>query len=114
MAFYDEMAALALEMLAEFGTDAQLISSGPVTASFDKATGRPKPSTPTTKTLRVVTGPREVLDEEARRVVRTVATLLVEPRRGDKLVIAGQPLVVCNVTVIAPVGTPIVCFAEVA
>lgn len=114
MAFYDDMAALAVEMLAEFGIDAQLISSGPVTASFDKATGRPKPSTPTTTTVRVVTGPREVLDEEGRRVVRTVATLLVEPRTGDKLVIAGQPLVVGNVTVIAPVGTPIVCFAEVA
>jgi len=115
MSFYDEMAALAVEMLEEFGGDAHLIRSAPESARFDKATGRPlRAPQPTSTPVRAVVGPQEVTADDGRKDTRTIATLLVEPLRGDKLVMGSQTWVVGDVQRIAPIGTPIVFFAEVA
>lgn len=115
MGFSQEMAALAVEMLDEFGGPAQLVSSAPAAPSFDKATGRPTAAAaPASTPVRAVVGPQEVETDDGRKETRTIATLLVEPRRGDKLVMGTQTWVVGNVTRIAPIGTPIVFFAEVS
>jgi hypothetical protein len=113
--FYDEMAALAAEMLEEFGGPAQLIRSAPTTAAFDKVAGRPTVvAAPVTVPVRAVVAPQAFETDDGRKDTRTVATLLVEALRGDKLVMGTQTWIVGNVTKIAPIGTPIVFFAEVS
>lgn len=115
MAFYEEMAALAVEMLAEFGGPAQLTRSAPTTGAFDKTTGRPTGSAaPTSVAVTTVVAPQAFETEDGRKEVRTVATMLTQPNHGDKLTMGSQVWIIGNVTKIAPIGTPIVFFAEVA
>ena len=115
MTLSDELAAVARDMLDEFGARAQLIGRAPAAARFDKVTGRPLPgSAPMVREVRAVVSPQEVLDEDGRRVTRSVATLLERPTSGDTLSMGPQLWTVGRVTTIAPQGTPIIYRAEVS
>lgn len=115
MTFYEDMAALAVEMLEEFGGDAQLVRAAPAPDAFDKRTGRATPApAPQTIPARAVVGPQTVRADDGRTDTRTIATLIVEPLRGDQLILGSQTWVVGDVTRVAPIGTPIIFFAEVS
>lgn len=115
MSFYDNMAALAIRMLDKFGGDAQLVRSAPASEAFNKRAGRPSGSPSSTAIpVKAVVGPQDVTTDDGRIVTRTVATLLVEAQRGDKLTMGGSSWLVGNVTRIAPIGQPIIYLAEVS
>ena len=96
--FYEDMAAVAIGLLADFGVDGQLVRSAPKSAYFEKATGRelPRPG-PTIIPVRAATGPQSVELVEGRTVTRATATLLVEPLRGDQLLLGARTWVVDSV-----------------
>lgn len=87
MTFYEEMAALAAEMLDEFGAPGVLVRSGPSVSTFDKRLN--KTVTTTGAPLEIPTaasvGPIQIKDSEGREVLQSVAMTLAEPVQGDKL-----------------------------
>ena len=111
MTFHEEMVALSISLLDEFGGPAQLIRS---TATFNKATGREVDATPTTTPVIAQIAPVSAEDADGRAVTLSVATLLVEPRRGDKLVVGTRTFVVGDVDTQIAQNLPVVYKAEVA
>lgn len=87
MTFYEEMAALASEMLEEFGAPGVLIRSGPSISTFDKKLGRnvTNAGAPLEIPVSASVGPVEVEGVDGRKVMRSVAVTLLAPEQGDKL-----------------------------
>ena len=111
--FYDEMVALAVDMLNTFGGPATL--TRPAASTFDKKLGKQViTGEPSSQSVLTVVGPVEMIDDDGRKVFKTIATLLVEPREGDALTQMLRTFRIGKVTVIAPIGAPIVYLAEVA
>ena len=116
MSLYDEFYPLALEMLDEFGADAQLSRPGAETSSYDPVTDR---YTSTGNTLvvlpvRTVVSEMEWQDDEGREVTRSTAILLVKPLQGDTLALGDFTYTVGAHRVVAPQGQVIVYLAEVS
>ncbi len=111
--FYEDMAALAVELLDEFGGPA-ILNKPPVT-TFDKRTGVETIVSPATSApIVAVVGPIEVVDDQGRQLFKTIATLLVETTEGDTIIQGVMTYHVGKVTTVAPIGTPIVYLAEVS
>jgi hypothetical protein len=116
MILYDEFYPVAVEMLEEFGSDATLTSTAPAAPTAQaKRSGRPAPAAqPQSRPARAVVGPVEVTGSDGRKTLQTLATLLVEPTKGETLVMGQNSWIVGKVTRIAPQGKAIVYMAEVA
>lgn len=110
MGFSANQIALAARLLSRFGANGTLARAPAYHAGTDRMTS----GDGTTRTVRMVVGPMETLDEQGREVFRTVAKMQVEPARGDTIVFGGTTYTVGNVTAVAPQGLPIIYFAEVA
>lgn len=109
-AFADRMVALEKRMLDRFGANGTLESSGDI---YDPVTRRVVDGSATRRTVRMTVGPSETLDENGREVFRTVATMQVEPVRGQKLTFAGKPYTIGNVRTLYEGDTPVIYIAEV-
>jgi hypothetical protein len=116
MNLYDEFYPLVVEMLEEFGGNATLSRTAPAAPSLaDKRAGRAAPAQAAQDSpVRAAVGPMAVQGVDGRRETRTVATMLVEPREGDKLVMGESSYIVGSVTRVAPQGKAIVYMAEVS
>ena len=116
MNLHAEFYPLAVEMLEEFGGDATLVSTAPAPAAFNKQTGRPVTGAPApqNRPVRVAVGPIDIAGVDGRLTYRTAATMLVEPREGDKLVQGDLTWIIGKVTRIAPQGQSILFIAEVS
>lgn len=116
MNLYDEFYPLVVEMLDEFGAIATLSSgAAPSTSVAAKRAGRaPAAQEAQSRPVRACVGPLAVLGVDGRKETRTVATMLVEPREGDKLAMGEMSWTVGNVTKVAPQGKAIVFMAEVS
>lgn len=109
-AFADRMVALEKRMLDRFGANGTLESSGKV---YDADLDEMVDGSATVSTVRMTVGPSETLDEDGREVFRTVATMQVEPVRGQKLTFAGKTYEVGNVRTLYEGDTPVIYVAEV-
>lgn len=116
MTFYEDMAALAEEMLAEFGAPGVLVRSGPSSTTFDKrqnrnvTTGGAPVQVPVTASV----GPIAIKDAEGREVTKSAAVMREKPVQGDKLQWGELTYTVGTVTAV-PLQGQIVCYiAEVA
>lgn len=116
MNLYDEFYPLVVEMLDDFGGDAVLSSTAPAAPSLaDKRAGRATPASSTQqRPVRAAVAPLEVQGVDGRLETRSVATMLVEPREGDKLVMGSMSWIIGKVTRVAPQGKAIVFMAEVS
>ena len=111
MAFSDRMVALEARLLARFGANGTLSGSGMV---YDADLDRMVPASTTPRTVRMVIGPSETLDEDGREVFRTVAKMQVKPERGDTIVFAGETFTVGHVNTFYEADTPVLYIAEVS
>lgn len=112
--FYDDMADLAADLLNEFGRPATLTHSGGAASSVAKRAGRAvTPSEIDAEDILTVVKPMKVADDEGRMLLKTVAVLLVQANVGDTIAQGQLTYRVTNVNPVAPVGQPIVYFAEV-
>ena len=99
MTFGEETVALVVEMLGEFGTTAQLVSSAPTPATYNKQTGRTtSAATPASASVTVIMGDAIVEVIDGRKTTTSDATLTVEANAGDKLVVGSQTWLVGKVT----------------
>lgn len=110
MAFADRMVALEARLLARFGANGLLTSSGMV---YDPETNRIVESAANVRTVRMTVGPAETLDENGREVFRTVAKMQVEPKRGETITFAGKSFTVGNVVTLYEGNKPVLYVAEV-
>ncbi len=116
MNLYDEFYPLVVEMLADFGADATLISMGAVAPTVDaKRAGRAAPkATARTRPVRAAVGPISIRGADGRATLQSVATLLAEPFEGDQLKQGDVTWTIGSVTRVAPQGKAIVFMAEVS
>jgi len=113
--FYDEMAAVALELLTEFGSDVTLYretgaTANPVTGAVVAGTDASVVSKGLLKPY-----PNSMIDGTRILVGDRMLVLSAEntPLPTDKPVIAGQKWAIVNITSINPAGTPLVHFVQV-
>lgn len=115
MNLYEEFYPLAVELLDEFGTDAQLVKTAPAITNYDPVTDRVTSTTPPqTINVRAVVAPFEWEDDQGRAVTRSTATLLVAPAMGDILKLGDLSYTVGRFRTIAPQGKAILYLAEVS
>ena len=116
MNLYDEFYPLAVEMLTEFGTDAELLATAPAPVSTAaKRAGRVAQTTsPASRPTKAVVGPVEVVGSDGRKSYPTLATMLAEPVEGETLNMGTSSWKIGKVTRVAPQGQAIVYMAEVA
>lgn len=108
MSFYDELAATAEELLAEFGAAATLSRSTP--GAYDPATGTDTPATTTTQcraavfdyATRLVDG--TLVRQGDRQAFVSVLGLTFEPQPSDTMLWGGVTYTVVRVTQTAPSG----------
>lgn len=111
MAFSDRMVALEKRMLARFGANGTLASSGTV---YKPDEDRMEEVATAPQAVRMSVGPAETLDEEGREVWRMVAKMQTQPTRGDTIVFAGKTFTVGNVQTLYEGDTPTLYIAEVS
>lgn len=110
MAFdYAVIAVTVLEMLAEFGAPAELVSKS---STYDPATGTASGSTETTPcTACVITSEKSYVDGTLILAGHRVALLppqgISEPKPGMKLRWMGEDLTVAVCKPLAPAGVPV-------
>lgn len=111
MAFADNMVALEARLLARFGANGTLTGQGTV---YDPDLDRMVDASASPRTVRMVVGPAETLDEDGREVFRTVAKMQAKPSKGDAIVFAGQSYTVGHVQTLYEGDTPVLYVAEVS
>ncbi|WP_343545375.1 hypothetical protein [Sphingomonas paucimobilis] len=111
MAFSDNMVALEARLLTRFGAYGTLTGQGTV---YDADLDRMVPAPASTRTVRMIVGPAETLDEEGREVFRTVAKLQTKPTKGDVIEFAGETFTVGHVNTLYEGDTPTLYIAEVS
>lgn len=111
MAFSDNMIALEARLLARFGANGTLTGSGTV---YDAEQDRMVPTSASARTVRMVIGPSETLEEQGREVFRTVAKMQVRPTKGDTIVFAGTSYTVGHVNTFYEGDKPTLYVAEVS
>lgn len=116
MTFYEELAALAAEMLEDMGAPGVLIRSGPSITKFDKQLGRNVISsgTPMRVPATASVGPIVMKDSEGRQVTKSVALTLVAPLQGDKLEWGDLTYIIGVVTALPLQGKIVAYMSEVA
>lgn len=114
-AFYDELAALAHDLIDEFGQDVELLPPPPVT---DPVTGAVPPGDPpgSTNTRGIMrTYPQNLVDET--RILRSDRLLVlsheVEPVVSGRAKVNGENWTIEDVRTASPAGVPLVYFAQV-
>lgn len=110
MSFYEEMTLVAASLLSQFGAVATLSLS---TQTFNKQTNRVQTSTASTSACLAVVRPIEITDDQGRLLKQTQAVLNVLPVEGGKLTMGDTTWTIGKVTVVKPIGTPIIYMAEV-
>ncbi len=110
MAFADNMIALEARMLARFGANGTLSGTG---TTYDADLDRMVESAAFTRTVRMIVGPAETLDENGREVFRMVAKMQVQPARGETITFAGKSFTVGNVVTLYEGDKPVLYVAEV-
>ena len=111
MSFYANMALLAASLLAKFGAPATLTSNS---HTINKQTNKMETASAVSTQCRAVVRPVEITDEDGREVTYTQAVLNVEPVEGGKLTLSSDTYNIGKVTVVKPIGSPIIYFAEVS
>jgi len=111
MAFADNMIALEARLLVRFGANGTVTGQGTV---YDADLDRMVPVSAAPRTVRMVLGPAETLDEDGREVFRTVAKMQTKPTRGDTIVFAGQTFTVGHVNTFYEANKPVLYVAEVS
>lgn len=111
MAFSDNMIALEARLLTRFGANGTLTGQGTV---YDPDQDRMVEVSASPRTVRMIIGPAETLDEDGREVFRTVAKLQTKPTKGDVLVFAGQSYTVGHVNTLYEGDKPTLYIAEVS
>lgn len=109
-AFYTQMGQVVSSLLSQFGTAATLTT---ITRNFNKTTNRMEAESRTSTPCLAVVRPIEVQDDEGQLLKVTQAVLNVEPKEGGVLTMGSTIWTIGKVTVVKPIGTPIVYMAEV-
>ena len=116
MNLYDEFYPVAVELLEEFGADAILVgTSSQAPTAAERRAGRMLPRNDAQeRPVRAVVAPIETAGVDGRTEMRSMATMLSEPREGEQLKMGDQTWTVGNVTRVAPQGQAILFMAEVS
>jgi len=110
MDFPERMIALERRLLERFGANGTLAGK---TTAYDPETDRQVEVAAPPRTVRMMVGPIETVDDQGRAVFRMVAKMQDEPKRDEVLSFAGRTYTVGNVITYYEADKPVLYVAEV-